>query len=110
LEIKAEGTVGAGVSACPYAVGVGIFAFLILVTTLPLWFYHVLTLLQRGETTNENLRSTYANVPNPFHKGFCSNFKRACGTPSQTSLTVGWREKLREEHAYLKDMRRRGYY
>ena len=110
LEIKAEGAIGAGVSACPYAVGVGIFAFLILVTTLPLWFYHVLTLLQRGETTNENLRSTYANLPNPFHKGFCSNFKRACGTPSQTSLTVGWREKLREEHAYLKDMRRRGYY
>ena len=110
LESQSKGSVGQGVSACPYAVGVGIFAFLILITTLPLWLYHVCTLLVQGETTNENLRATYANtLTNPFNNGFCSNFKTACGTPSQPSMTIGWKEKLRQEHLYLKDMRRRGH-
>jgi palmitoyltransferase ZDHHC9/14/18 len=110
LEIHATASMGGAVSACPYAIGVGIFSFLVLITTLPLWFYHVFTLLSRGETTNENLRATYANQDNPFNRGFCTNFQKACGTPSQPSLTIGWKEKLREEHAYLREMRRRGHY
>lgn len=109
LEVKERGSMGLAVSSCPYAVGVGIFAFLVLITTLPLWFYHILTLLPKGETTNENLRATYANDRNPFNKGFCSNFITACGTPSQPSMTIGWKTKLQEEHAFLKEMRRRGH-
>ena len=109
FEVKEIGTVGSAVSSCPYAVGVGLFAFLVLVTTLPLWFYHLFTLLPKGETTNENLRSTYIDQTNPFNQGFRSNFKIACGTSPQPSMTIGWKEKLREEHAYLKEMRRQGH-
>jgi palmitoyltransferase ZDHHC9/14/18 len=109
LQVIEVGSFGSAISSCPYAIGVGLFAFLVLVTTLPLWCYHIFTLLSRGETTNENLRSTYVNQINPFNKGFCSNFYVACcGTSSQPSLTIGWKEKLRKEHLYLKEMRRRG--
>ena len=97
------------VNACPWAMGVGSFTLLVLLTTLPLLWYHLCTLMARGETTNENLRHTYDQLDNPYHLGCGGNLSRACGAPAQPSQVVGWKEKLREEFMFIESMvRRRG--
>jgi palmitoyltransferase ZDHHC9/14/18 len=98
------------VKACPWAVGVGSFTLLVLLTTLPLLWYHLCTLMARGETTNENLRRTYDGMVNPYHLGCRGNLSRSCSAPAQPSEIVGWRKKLREEFMFIESMmtRRRG--
>jgi palmitoyltransferase ZDHHC9/14/18 len=97
------------VNACPWAMGVGSFTLLVLLTTLPLLWYHLCTQMARGETTNENLRHTYDQLDNPYHLGCGGNLSRACGAPAQPSQVVGWKELLREEFMFIESMvRRRG--
>ena len=95
------------VGQSPWAVGVGSFTLLVLLTTLPLLWYHLCTLLAKGETTNENLRRTYSGVVNPYHQGCWSNLSIACSAPQQPSLVVGWKKKLREEFAFIHSVQRR---
>ncbi len=93
---------GKAIAACPVGVGVGLFAFLVLLTTFPLLTYHLCTLMPRGETTNENLRATWGgNQPNPYNRGCWTNLGDACVPASQPSMVVNWRTKLRAEYAFL---------
>ena len=108
LTLKAEAySFSKAIKVCPWAMGTGLFTLLVLVTTLPLLWYHLCTLMPRGETTNENLRRTYHQVANPYTLGCSGNLNQACAAPAQPSQIVGWKKKLREEFAFIDSMRRR---
>ena len=94
------------VAACPWGVGVGGFTLIVLLTTFPLLWYHLCTLMPHGETTNENLRRTYDRIDNPYQLGWVGNLSRACNAPAQPSMVVGWKKKLRDEFAFINSMHR----
>lgn len=54
-------------------------------------------LISIGMTTNEYLKGTYTNIPNPFHQGCCKNFYEFLfGDVSSKNLDLGYFKKKDE--------------
>lgn len=54
-------------------------------------------LIAIGMTTNEYLKETYTNIPNPFNQGCCQNFKSFFfGDVSSKNLDLGYFKKKDE--------------
>lgn len=69
-----------GINDVPESLCLALFTGLVCVSLLFLLVYH-LSLLAKGETTNEQLRRTFQRHVNPYTRGFWSNVRAALWDP-----------------------------
>ena len=69
-----------GINDVPESLCLALFCGLVCVSLLMLLFYH-LTLLSKGETTNEQLRRTFQRHVNPYTRGFWGNLRAVLWDP-----------------------------
>eukprot|EP00903_Cladosiphon_okamuranus_P006968 g6782.t1 len=76
LAVEGDGSVERGlevVASGPLDLLMTAMALLVGVPLLRLWWYHIQTILCKGQTTNENIRGVYLNHHNSYNKGCVQN-------------------------------------
>lgn len=70
----------------PVSLVLAFFCAFVFLSLCSLALYHA-HLIAIAQTTNENIKRTYNDKKNPFHKGSCRNYaKLCCGTPVRSRI------------------------
>ncbi|CAN0554308.1 unnamed protein product, partial [Ectocarpus sp. 12 AP-2014] len=85
LEVVASGPVDLLMTAMALLVGIPL---------LRLWWYHLQTILCKGQTTNEDMRAVYRNHHNSYHKGCWQNSVSLLCAPAPRSRLPDLSERV----------------
>eukprot|EP00752_Nemacystus_decipiens_P006989 g6269.t1 len=97
LVVEGDGSVEKGleiVASGPLDLLLTAMALLVGVPLLRLWWYHVQTILCKGQTTNEDMRGVYNNHHNTYHKGCVQNSVSLLCAPAPRSRLPDLSERV----------------